>query len=473
MTLTSNKRVLLVRLLIPVFCFVGVALGAIYVRWLMETDPFAKFRRAAQQVNPVAVRLEDTAMRMYEGPKLAGQCQVAQIDVMRDRNQFKFYGVTAGLYKGAKGELRFKGPEGQYHAGMRLLKASPGARVWNADMDLSVDGFEYDERRGLLTVPGKVLGHLYDGEVVLNELTYSPATGDYKTGPIAWKGEIELSKQTGQGRRVTWNVIADDSDAKGDIINYSNFQATDGEVILKGPKAEWNRKTDVMHATGRVLYFGLDANVACDEVTVYRKEKRAVLTGNVTMLVKPKDDEKLEVVEIAPFRPAVPEEILKNRPVAPDRASEEQKKQEEDVRSTKNLRKYPISVHAEKIEYWYAKGTRHAEITGSPQAYQELPTGGWRRAWAPKALYDGEKETLRMVSTEGKKDTRILTSVGDDLLATWFQVSTKDNTEDEWEGHGIEGEVVVNEEENRPRKNPPNQKPPPGKPPLKGGIGGE
>jgi hypothetical protein len=58
------------------------------------------------------------------------------------------------------------------------------------------------------------------------------------------------------------------------------------------------------------------------------------------------------------------------------------------------------------------------------------------------------------------------------LVALWFQFSTKENAEDEWEGAGIEGDVMVDEGEDVPKRGG-NQKPPPPKPGggLQGPIG--
>jgi lipopolysaccharide export system protein LptA len=469
---------------------IGLALivaSAFYVRWIIGVDAFAKYRAQAENAfSGVAIRVEDAEMRSYYDGKLVGECRVGRLDIKRNRNEMDFFDISDGVYHGEKGDVRFSGKHADYNAGTRLLRSPIGGRIWNDDMDVNVDGFVFDEKHHDLRVPGKVTGKLFDGNVQTEKLEYSTEDGSYTTGPIVWEGELRAvlsseqekegsappkqQPQAEEGKRVLWKIKAlGSSKKKGDIETYNDAEATDGEVIVKAPVVEMNRKTDELHATGRVLYFGEDANVACDEVTIYRKEKRAVLSGDVTMLVKPKDEKKLEVVEIPPFRPTVPEEIAKSRPPAPDVSDEERKKQGEEVRSTQNLRKFPVSLHADKIVYWYAKGNRHAEITGSPEAYQALPSG-WRRAWAPKAFYDGEKETLRLVSTEGKKDTRVRTSIGDVLVATWFQLSTKDNGEDEWEGAGIEGDVYVDEEEPRTKKQETG-KPPPSNSPLKGDIG--
>jgi hypothetical protein len=455
----------------------GVAISIVYVKWLIQVDPFARFRPAVAGPldQSIGIRLEDSRFRNYEGSKLTAKGRVGRIDVRKDRHQFEFYDVSEGIAFGPRGALRFSAPRADYNSGLKLLRAAEGARIWNVDMDLKVGGFSYDERLASLRVPGRVTGRLREGQVVAEELRYAAESDSYETGPIEWEGPVELPVQEGgAGRKVSWKIKADRSfGLKDQVEEYVNAEATDGEVLVKAPRVRWDRKADVLEATGGVMYFGLDANLTCDKVTVYRKEKRAVLEGSVTMLVKPEDEERLEVVEIPPFRPAVPDEIAAERPQAPERTAEEQRKLEEEVRSTENLRKYPVSVLAARIEYWYKKGERRAEITGSPQAYQALPNGEWRRVWAPKAHYDGEKETLRLISSEGKKDTRLMTSLGDDAVATWFQVSTKKDNSGESEGFQVEGTFVVTEEDERPSRGSGAKPPPGGTPsPLRGKIGG-
>jgi hypothetical protein len=109
-------------------------------------------------------------------------------------------------------------------------------------------------------------------------------------------------------------------------------------------------------------------------------------------------------------------------------------------------------------------------ITGTPQARQDLPGGHWRQVWTTKAFYDGEKDLLRLVSGDGKKDTRVMSSLGDDLRATWLLVSTKED-DDSLSGEGVEGQVAVNEDEvpsTGGNESPPAQ----GNPPITGPIGG-
>ncbi len=480
MTLHSNRSVILWRLAAPLLAVASATILGLWVRWAIQIDPFARYTELAEGTlgGDVGIRLEQVQVRSYEGDRLVGEARVDRMDVRKDRRHMDFYGVSDGIYYGKNGSFRFSSSSAEYDANHKRMRATSGARVWNADLDVRTSAFAFHEREGRLEVPGSLQGSMYGGRIEAQNLTYAPESGSYETGPIVWEGEMEspLQDATGEKRRTSWKIKSlGSARAKGDLEFYTDVEATDGDVILKAPKVEFDRKKDVLKATGRVFYYSTDSNLVCDEVTVFRKEKRAVLTGNVTMILKPEDQEKLEIVEIQPFRPAVPDEISKARPPAPaDQRTEAEKKQDEDLRSSKTVRKYPVTMIAHRIEYWYAKGNRHADITGSPQAMQQLVGDRWRYVWAFQGFYDGEAETLKLVSSEGKKDTRIKTSIGDDLVAKWFKFSTKENSEDEWEGEGIEGDVMVDEDEDIPKRDPGKQKPPPksggG---LQGPIGGK
>jgi hypothetical protein len=104
-----------------------------------------------------------------------------------------------------------------------------------------------------------------------------------------------------------------------------------------------------------------------------------------------------------------------------------------------------------KIEYWYGKGSRRAVITGAPQGRQELPESRWRHVWTNVAYYDGENETLKLVSTKDKKDTLEKNSLGDAVTADWMEVSTKED-DDQMSGHGFAGHFASLDDEDVARK---------------------
>jgi hypothetical protein len=330
-----------------------------------------------------------------------------------------------------------------------------------------VKDFAYNEATETLTVPHLIRGKLFEGDVEAYRLVYRTALDAYTVGPITWKGDLShlamasekkglltikgdlpktppSSKKRTGGRR--WTIKAEGaSRPPGDIETWTKAEATDGEVIIRADKLERNIKTDVIIASGNVRYFSKDMNALCEKVTVFRNEKRAIIEGDIQATVKPEENAKLEAVEITPIRPVVPPEIAQKRPTPPKRTLEDRRLDSE-VHSAASRRKYPILIWAQRVEYWYAKGQRRAIIKGSPQAHQELTKGRWRHIWTHAAYYDGEKETLKLVSSAEKKDTRVRTSLGDDMLAKWFQISTREG-DDTWSGEGIEGDVFVDQEE--------------------------
>ncbi len=454
--------------------------GVYYARWLMTVDPFQRYRQTKQGRlgENIAMRLEDVRMWTYDGGKLVAKAFVKRVDIQSDRQNLQLTGITDGVMIGKEGRFNFTANKAYYKAFQGVLTVQEGARISNKDMNLTLEGFTYSEQAARLRSVGAIRGLLRGGNIQAVDLEYSTDSGDYSTGPISWIGEsaspFEMEFQGNAGateqpkqQKSKWKFKADSSKHVGDVTTHKNARATDDEVIVKAPIVEFNEKTDVLTATGRVEYFSPDANLICDKAVIYRKEKRAVLTGNVTMLIKPKAKSKLEEVELKPFTPIVPESIKASNPTPP---KEEEQSSSSD---SKGIRQYPVTVFAERIEYWYGKGSRRANITGRPQARQDLPDGEWRHVWCTQAFYDGEAETLKLESEANKKTVRIRSAAGDDAVASWFKITTKEEDEDNWEGEGVEGDFVTKDE--IPKRGGGSTGGGGGgeqKPPLKGGIGG-
>ncbi|MBX3119847.1 MAG: hypothetical protein KF784_12335 [Fimbriimonadaceae bacterium] len=452
--------------------------GAVYyASWLMTVDPFQRYRQGGEKRlgDNIAMRLGDVMVTSYDGERLVSRAFVKRIDIQSDRQNLELTGIRDGVMIGKDGKFNFSANKAFYKAFQGVITVREGARISNEDMDLTLEGFTYSEQSERLRSFGAIRGKLMNGQIQAVDLEYQASEGTYRTGPLKWTGmlasALDIQSSTAQdpkqGDLKRWEIDAKGSfSQRGDIATYEQVHATDGEIIVKAPKVELNKKTDVLTATGRVYYYSGQANLICDKAVIYRKEKRAVLTGNVTMLIKPKDQEKLEETELKPFNPIVPDEIKIANPAAP-----KQDQGTPPAQDSGTLRKYPVSVFAEKIEYWYGNGNRKANISGRPQARQDLPEGEWRHVWSHTAFYDGEADTLKLESRDGKRDAQAKTSIGDDLIAFWFKISTKDEEEDNWEGFGVQGAVMVNKDELPDRGggtgggggNPP---------PLRGGIGG-
>ncbi|MBN9502952.1 MAG: hypothetical protein BGO01_21130 [Armatimonadetes bacterium 55-13] len=459
----------------------GAILTLLYTQAILKLDPLSPYRRdRAEGIEEQGIRMEDVHLVQYSGDKKVAEARVDQVFIPRDRRQYRMAGIRSGTYFPESGKpVQFSAPRAIWTSTYRRLNAEQGVRIWNPDMDIKTANFRIDGRNETLYAPGKISGVLYNGQVTATNLLYNVKTEVGTVGPSQWDGNLAVSLQDdGKAQPKRWKFNSENGtiNIKGDIRTWRKGTATDGEVIIRADVIEHNNKTDVVTATGHVQYFSASTNLACDKVVAYRKEKRAILTGAVDMLVKPKDQQtKAEIVEIPPFRPIVPKDISEGRPDAPPAERDpQQKKLDQDVQDPKTLRKYPIAITASKIEYWYGKGNRHAVITGEPQARQELPGGRWRHLWAFEAFYDGEKETLRMASRPGKADTRLQSSLGDNAVAEEVTVSTKEDDED-LEAKGAKGEFYGTSDDDDDTNigiKPPDPLKPPTKGGLKGPIGG-
>ena len=355
------------------------------------------------------------------------------MQIAQNRQVYNFEGISNGklAWKGAT--YNFAADQGTWNGFQKKMVLTGNLKLKGSKFDLKSKEMNYDENRRQFVIPGAVDGVAYGGNLEVASFTYELDKENYRSGKGKWVGILPkevTSNVPVQTKPSVWDIEFNDSHKVGDVTFYTDARATDGDIIVKAPKMEVNNKTDVMTGTGRVRYFSPKANLIADKIVVFRKEKRAVLTGNVTMLVKPKEKESEPAteVELTPLPPAVPESISSSRPPAPD--DETAKKSEDEIRSMKNLRQYPLAITAPYIEYWYKKGERHAKITGNPQARQEMPDKGWRYVWSHHANYDGEKEMLYMFSSDeakGKREVILKNSVGDEFYGNSGEISTKDD----------------------------------------------
>ena len=403
-----------------------------YAVKILKQDPLAKFKTIQPDELPdsVAIKSTDTKFNHFDAGKPKTTCDVRTIEVAQNRQIYNFKGVSNGRLEWKGTTYQFAADGGTWNGFVKKLELKGSSKFKGKKFDLTSNQFLYDENRRTFTMPTEVTGSAFGGKLQVASFTYELDKESFKAGKGKWVGlptDVAQGETPVQVKKTIWDIESDTTDGKGDIVNYTLVRATDGEIIIVAPKMEVNNKTDVMTATGRVKYFGQKANLIADKIVIYRKEKRAVLTGNVTMLVKPKDkqEEPAKEVELTPLPPAVPDSISSTRPPAPD--DEATKKKEEEIRSMKNLRQYPMVILAPAIEYWYKKGERHANITGNPQAHQELPDSGWRYVWADNAKYDGEKELLSLFSAPKKQDIIMKNSIGDELYAESAILSTKED----------------------------------------------
>ena len=442
----------------------------------ITSDPLLSYRKEDAEKGRIAILLKDVDYFQYQNDKLVSKAFIDALKITKNRDQLEFDNIKNGVYYSEEDEeIQFEAAKGTWDTNQRKLKGREKVRVRTQDIDVTSDKFEFDEENEKLTIPSTLKGKLYDGDLEAYKLIYMTALKSYEVGPVTWSGHIEdveagLDKAQAQAKktqdpidllkkpnkekinreepkeRQRWTIkAASGSRPPGDKEIWKKGQATDGDILIMADLIERNVKTDVLTATGNVRYYSEDTNMICDQATVYREEKKAILEKNVQAFVKPKEKAKLEVVKLIRTEPQSSRQIPKVIP-KPVPTDPKEKELDKEIRSGDSKRKYPIQIWASKITYYYKKGERRADIDGNPQARQELANKRWRHIWTHHAFYDGEKETLKLISSEGKKETRVRTSIGDDLMAKWFQLSTKEDVE-EWEGAGIEGDVFVDPEE--------------------------
>lgn len=449
----STKR-WIARLLGTVAFVAGVPAVALYLREIVTLDPFASYRAGSD--NPwmeSGITVNQATVRHWSEGKLVSRTRADSLTIRADRQVIAFRDAT-GEVNSEQGRFHFSAQTASWNAIVKNLDCPTQVRIWNDDLDLIVPGFKYSQSRGKLDVPGQVRGKLYGGDFSAQDLVYFVETDRYETGPIRWVGERDDVDLGQEKRSGIWDVSGKKMRSLSrDVVEYTEGVAKDseGEIIVKANVVQVDRKTDVVTAKGNVRYYGLEANLTADQAVVYRKEKRTVLTGNVRMLVKPEDKQVLEEIEIPPIRPLVPDEVSKSRPPAPVQMPPDKAKDDE-IRDPATRRKYPILLSADRVEYWYAEGSRRGVATGSPNAFQQLSGDRWRHMWAFRAEFDGERDELQLFSQEEKRDVRFKSSLGDDLTAKWFRVLTKDDS-DEWEGDDVVGKVYVDDEGELPRSN--------------------
>ena len=461
-----------------------------------RTDPFSALRprKVGGTSDDVLVQLKDVKLRHFKNGKLLTEATADSVNVNKDRVSFSMKGIHDGKSQTDRGPVQFSARSANWNSAIRMLAMNDQARVAGKGFDVTAPNLTIDDQRKLISVP-EASGRFGSGIARVEKFQYHMPSGAWKSGPGRFIGSLaNLPQGAVQGgvqggtdlpvaakSNTKWDISMQSlGDTGGDekIQSFNEATATDGEVLIKAPKVTLDRKTDVLTATGRVFYYSAKANLVADKIVVYRREKRAVLTGNVFLLAKPKEEVpnyKPSEEELPPFKPMVPDEVKANRPPAPESGpSPDEKRLDDKLRDGGSLREYPLIVTGDEVEYWYKKGERRAVIRGNPQARQDILGGRWRHVWSFEAYYDGEKESLRAVSKAGERSVRIKNSLGDDLTGLSVTLSTKEG-DSQYSGEKLKGTVAADAEDDPRDKN--GEKPavkktdPPGSPPPKTGGG--
>ncbi|MBL8066517.1 MAG: hypothetical protein JNM34_11780 [Chthonomonadaceae bacterium] len=441
----SSPRAVVARVFLGGALVAGLALVVPKFVRVLKSDPLAKYRGPEPTSEDNSVEMSNFDWKAYNKSEIVAKAHVEKASTGEDRGSINLTSVTNGVYyESGKSAFQFETRNAVYFNDSDRLVGKQGVRVFNEKMDMTSKEFVYDPDKKTLKVPTRMVGRLEGGDMKAETLAYHVESKVFEIGGIRWSGMVNQEKT-----KSKWSFTPQDggppvnSKTRGAVTTFTKFKATDGETIVLADGGEYNKDTEVLVAKGNVKYFSIDANLSCAEVTVFRKEKRAVMTGAVDMLIKPKDT-PAQVVSIPPVVPVVPDKIAKDRPQAP--SDPPNKEQQNSLRTGDNIREYPIAVTAARIEYWYGKGQRRAHVSGSPQARQELPDGTWRMVWADRGVYDGEKETLELRAKGNLPEVRMLNSIGDDMRAVSVLVSTKEG-DDMMDADGVVMDMQVDDDE--------------------------
>ena len=450
--------------------------GGSYLQTVVRIDPFAKLKETNKSIDRnLGVRIEGVQLKSFEKGKLVTEANMDRVDIGQDRQLYELFGVRKGVFYSKKGKVEFDAPRALWSVPTHEMQAPLGGNLKTKGIDVKVSDMVY--KNGIVNTLGPVNGKALKGDIDVRGMRIDLDKELFKTGPMKWKGPLAIDFQDPNRQNSKWEFDAPggmhNSETEKDVVIYEGARAWDGDIIVSAKLIEHNRKTDIITATGDVRYISRKVNIDADKAVIDRRIKKATLTGKlqqVQMLFKPKDqqNEIKSDEQMPPYRPIVPDEIAAKRPPAPGQKgpTPEQKKLMDQVRSSKNVRDYPAMCYADQVEYWYKEGDRHAIITGSPKAIQNLPEDGWRCIATKTAQYNGETDRLKMESTApGGWETRMTNSIGDDIQSLWIEVSTKEDDDYMRAGPSKGTLVDYGDEIPRDKKPPPDGRTPP--PPLK------
>ncbi len=426
--------------------FLGIVL-LLGGRQLAELDPFSKFTR--DYVNPlgegIGSVMNDVRVEVFEKGEPVLSFATNRVEVRRDQQMFRMFEIHDGkIIEEGVDVAQFGAGFAVYEAQPGLVRASGNPWISSKDGKLSSPAVLIDNTEKTVTVKQGVSGDYQEGKLNASSFIWNYGEKTAVVEQFLWSGPIEY-QDAGQTRRRLVQIRGDrfETLTNPDRVIYYNAEAVDDDALIRARKITHERENDIIIAEGECEYHGPDAIIYAPSVTVYNKEKRAIATGKVQIVIKPEKEKGKVPQEIKPADPQLPTGLQRNQ----EKLTREQEKAiEEEVRGGKSLRKYPIVVRAEKVEYFYRKGNKRAVMTGNPVARQELSLGAWREMSGPIAIYEEEKELLTIQGTKGKLEVNMTNSLGDAFKAEMLIISTVEGDE-KITGIAIEGSLRIREDD--------------------------
>ena len=419
----------------------GVAGGAyLAYRRYSGVDPYTVFKKPGHVSDPTQeISAKGVKIRQYVNGKLVGETDAKTLKVGQDRNRLTLGGIKNGKTKGPNGPMQFAAGRGVLNPNARTAELSGGVRVkGGTEFDITSNLAALDGRLGVIKVPTPLKGQIKGADFSAASFVHQMNTNTTKIVQPLLVGKLPKGAGVpgvpGVQASKVWRFYADESTSDDDSQVGDDAWASSDDLVITAPHLVRDVKTEVVTATSkggtRVTYHSAKADFVADKVVVYQKEQRAVCTGHVLVYVRPKKDWDKPIdtktITLGPIVPDLPTSLTPT--LGKDGTlSDEERAKIEAVRSSKNLRDYPMQLAAEEVTYWYKEGERHMVAKkGRPTAFQRFDNGEWRQAWAPEARYDGEKEMLDLIGGTSKREVHVensKTDVTDSFLA---KIDTKE-----------------------------------------------
>lgn len=434
------------KLLLAVLGIAAIAGVYFGVKNLAALDPFAKYKEV--YLSPfgagVGSVMTDVDISVYDEGNIRVYFNASQVQIRRDQQHLRLTLLKDGkIYDNGNLAAQFEAGIATYEAATNRIEVAGAPRVKNETFDVTGSRVVIDQTKKTVTVERGAEGTYKGGKFRSDSFSLDYDTKYAVIMGVDWTGPLdnwELINVGGQAGKREVNIRSRKSEylTNPDREVHHDAEIIDRDYLIRATKITIERSTDIITAEGRVEYHGPDAIVSAPKVVVYRREKRAVATGDVRMFVKPERDKNsvTSVAQIPPAQPNLPPELQR----------EQQRDPGQDPRNIETARKYPIIVTCSKIEYFYTEGSKRAIMTGNPKARQTLKGDAWRELTAPTVIYEEEKELLTLMSEPGGLDVRLKNSLGDDLVAEVLVISTKEN--DQWmTGKHVSGRLQIDENE--------------------------
>lgn len=419
-------------------CIAGLAWC---VHRLQQIDPFARLNPfyADAGMGNVLVRFTDTEVRARQLNQLLWRMKVKRADLSRDRQRWLIDGVQeAVLYDNGKPAWRLTAAQAVYEGASRFLQVAD-ARLYGNPVQITCSQATWRDQTRELQCMGIIRGSLRDGEFTAQALRYRGgekrlvAEGvrlvmHTSLEPIAFL-QTEPPKQNASDKQTKTRRVEVEfkrlEEQQGKTRIGEGLVIRDGDTVMTADRAEQDIEAQVIHATGNLRVTDPRVELSADRLTIELKEKRAILEGNVQILVKPKESQQANA-----------------QPTS------------EETRSLKTEMREPVQITCDRAENLYQK--KIITLTGNLKMVQLLKENGKTRTLtAQKAIYNSRTEQVQLVG-----DVHGVDEKGQELTAPEILVSVKEG--DEWLKITQPGKMVIFvEEEEETAEETPTPAPPP------------